>query len=92
MRCSAPVNVLVGLETLKAGCGWSDAELHDAFTFNVQVRYAVGYENLGDGEFDLRTVYNFRHRLSDPTSRPPARTCSTKPLPRSLTNKCAPSR
>ena len=28
------------------------AELHDAFTFNVQVRYAVGYENLGDGEFE----------------------------------------
>jgi hypothetical protein len=64
-RPNVPVNVLVGLETLKAGCGWSDAELHDAFTFNVQVRYAVGYENLGDGEFDLRTVYNFRGRVSD---------------------------
>jgi len=64
-RPNVPVNVLVGLETLKAGCGWSDAELHDAFTFNVQVRYAVGYENLGDGEFDLRTVYNFRRRVSD---------------------------
>jgi Transposase DDE domain/Transposase domain (DUF772) len=63
-RPNVPINVLVGLEALKAGCGWSDAELHDAFTFNVQVRYAVGYENLGDGEFDLRTVYNFRHRLS----------------------------
>jgi hypothetical protein len=64
-RPNVPINVLVGLETLKAGCGWSDAELHGAFTFNVQVRYAVGYENLGDGEFDLRTVYNFRGRVSD---------------------------
>ena len=64
-RPNVPINVLVGLETLKAGGGWSDAELHDAFTFNVQVRYAVGYENLGDGEFDLRTVYNFRRRVSD---------------------------
>ena len=63
-RPNVPINVLVGLEALKAGYGWSDAELHDAFTFNVQVRYAVGYENLGDGEFDLRTVYHFRHRLS----------------------------
>ena len=63
-RPNVPINVLVGLEALKAGFGWSDAELHDAFTFNVQVRYAVGYENLGDGEFELRTVYNFRHRLS----------------------------
>ena len=64
-RPNVPINVLIGLETLKAGGGWSDAELHDAFTFNVQVRYAVGYENLGDGEFDLRTVYNFRRRVSD---------------------------
>ncbi len=64
-RPNIPVNVLVGLETLKAGFDWSDAELIDAFTFNLQVRYALGYENLGDGEFDLRTVYNFRHRLSE---------------------------
>jgi hypothetical protein len=63
-RPNVPVNVLVGLEALKAGFDWSDAEMHDAFTFNVQVRYALGYENLGDGEFDLRTVYNFRQRLS----------------------------
>ena len=63
-RPNVPLNVLVGLEALKAGFGWSDAELHDAFTFKVQVRYAVGYENLGDGEFELRTMYNFRHRLS----------------------------
>lgn len=63
-RPNIPVNVLVGLETLKAGKGWSDEELHDAFAFDVQVRYALGYDNLGQGEFDLRTVYNFRHRLN----------------------------
>jgi hypothetical protein len=63
-RPNIPVNVLVGLETLKAGNNWSDEEMHDAFSFDLQVRYALGYENLGDGEFDLRTVYNFRHRLS----------------------------
>ena len=63
-RPNIPVNVLVGLETLKAGFDWSDAEMIDAFTFNLQVRYALGYENLGAGEFDLRTVYHFRHRLS----------------------------
>lgn len=64
-RPNIPVNVLVGLETLKAGNGWSDEDMHDAFSFDVQVRYALGYENLGEGEFDLRTVYNFRQRLSD---------------------------
>ena len=46
-RPNVPINVLVSLETLKAGCGWSNAELHDAFTFNVQVRYAVGYGETG---------------------------------------------
>jgi hypothetical protein len=64
-RPNIPVNVLVGLETLKAGQGWSDEEMHDEFSFGLQVRYALGYENLGDGEFDLRTLYNFRHRLND---------------------------
>ncbi len=64
-RPNVPVNVLLGLETLKAGLGWSDAEMYDEFVFNLQVRYALGYDRLSDGEFDLRTVYNFRRRLSD---------------------------
>jgi hypothetical protein len=46
-RPNTPVNVLVGLELLKAGFGWSDEELYDAFSFNVQVRYALGYQDLG---------------------------------------------
>jgi hypothetical protein len=29
------------------------------------VRYALGLDNLGAGEFDLRTLYNFRQRLSE---------------------------
>jgi hypothetical protein len=60
---NVPVNVLVGLEALKAGFGWSDQELEDAFIFDVQVRYALGYQQLGDGEFDVRTIYNFRKRV-----------------------------
>jgi hypothetical protein len=63
-RPNIPVNVLVGLETLKAGFGWSDEELYDHYVFDLQVRYAVGYRDLQDGEFDLRTLYNFRQRLS----------------------------
>jgi len=62
-RPNVPVNVLVGLETLKAGFGWSDEEMHDAFLFDVQVRYALGYHQLGEGDFDVRTVYNFRNRI-----------------------------
>lgn len=63
-RPNVPVNVLVGMEALKAGFGWSDEELYDHFLFDVQMRYALGYHNLNDGEFELRTLYNFRRRLS----------------------------
>ncbi|NDJ79308.1 MAG: transposase, partial [Chloroflexi bacterium] len=63
-RPNIPVNVLVGLEALKAGFGWSDAELEAQMAFNIQVRYAVGYRDLTVGHFELRTVYNFRQRLA----------------------------
>ena len=63
-RPNIPVNVLVALDVLKAGFGWSDEELYDHFTFDVQVRYALGYHNLEEGDFDIRTLYNFRRRLS----------------------------
>jgi hypothetical protein len=60
-----PVNVLVGLEAIKAGFGWSDEELYEAFLYNLQVRFALGYDRLGDGEFEIRSLYNFRRRLSE---------------------------
>lgn len=63
-RPNIPVNVLVGLEALKAGFNWSDEELYDAFCFDLQIRFALGYRTLGEGDFTLRTLYNFRHRLS----------------------------
>src|SRR4030042_4520000 len=63
-RPNTPVNVLLGLETLKAGFGWSDEETYDHFNFDLQVRYALGYHSLKEGWFELRTLYNFRRRLS----------------------------
>lgn len=63
-RPNIPVNVLVGLEYLKAGFGWSDEEMYEAFLYNLQVRYALGYDEFGKGHFDLRTLYYFRERLS----------------------------
>ena len=63
-RPNTPINVLLGLETLKAGYGWSDEELYDHFNFDLQVRYALGYHGLHEGHFELRTLYNFRQRLS----------------------------
>ena len=64
-RPNVAVNVLVGLEAMKSGFGWSDEELYEAFLYNLQVRYALGYDRLGEGEFDLRTLYYFRQRLSE---------------------------
>lgn len=63
-RPNIPVNVMVGLEVLKAGFGWSDAELYENYCFNLQVRYSLGYDRLGDGDFAIRTLYYFRERLS----------------------------
>jgi hypothetical protein len=63
-RPNIPVNVLFGLETLKSGFGWTDEELYDAFCYHLQVRYALGYRELSQGHFELRTLYNFRRRLS----------------------------
>ncbi len=64
-RPNVPINRLVGFEVLKAGFGWSDEETYEASLFNIQVRYALGMYDLGDEPFDLRTVYNFRQRLSE---------------------------
>jgi hypothetical protein len=63
-RPNVPVNVLVGLEYLKAGMGWTDEEMYDQSCFDVQVRYALSYRQLGEGYFSMRTLYYFRERLS----------------------------
>jgi hypothetical protein len=63
-RPNTPVNVLVSLEILKSGFGWSDEELYDHFCYDVQVRYALGYRDLSEGHFELRTLYNFRQRVT----------------------------
>jgi hypothetical protein len=64
-RPNVLAKVLVGLDMIKAQYGWSDEELYDRFTFDVQVRYALGYHSLKEGDFDLRSLYCFRHRLAE---------------------------
>lgn len=63
-RPNTPINLLMGAEILKAGYGWSDDELYDAIQFNLQVRYALGLRDMTTVPFELRTVYNFRQRVS----------------------------
>jgi hypothetical protein len=64
-RPNVAVNVLVGLEIIKGLRGWSDEEVYEHFVLDVQVRYALCCDNFGEGDFDLRTVYNFRRALSE---------------------------
>ena len=68
-RPNVPVNRLVSLEFLKAGHGWSDEEMFDALRFDLQVRYSLGLWDLGGADFELRTVYNFRQRLTEHMQR-----------------------
>jgi hypothetical protein len=64
-RPNVPVNILISLETLKAGRGWTDEEMFDAFYFDIQVRFALGLYNLGEHHFEPRTLYYFRARLTE---------------------------
>jgi hypothetical protein len=63
-RPNEPVNVFVALDILKHWRGWSDEELYEHFLFDLQVRYAVGCDRLDESNFDLRTLYYFRQRVS----------------------------
>jgi hypothetical protein len=63
-RPNAPINELVSLEFLKDGNGWTDEEMYDNYLFDLQTRHALGLDQLGEEHLELRTVYNFRQRLS----------------------------
>jgi hypothetical protein len=64
-RPNVPVNVLVCLEILKSGFGWSDEELHEQAKYNLQIRLALGLHNLKEEIFTERTIYNFRRRVRE---------------------------
>jgi hypothetical protein len=63
-RPNAPINEIIGLEIIKAGQGWTDEEMWHHYMFDLQTRYALGLEQIGEVHFELRTVYNLRQRLS----------------------------
>ena len=43
---------------------WQSYRNYDHFSFDLQVRYALGIWDLNESDFDLRTLYYFRERLS----------------------------
>jgi hypothetical protein len=38
--------------------------MHQHYLFDLQTRHALGLDQLGEAHFELRTLYNFRERLS----------------------------
>lgn len=64
-RPNVPVNVLVSLEILKYGNGWTDEEMYMNYLLDLKVRMALGYESVRDGYFGIRTIYNFRDALNE---------------------------
>ena len=64
-RPNAPVNVFVGAEILKAGFGWTDLQLADRMAFDLQVRHALGLDDLAMEVPELRTLYNWRRRVRE---------------------------
>jgi hypothetical protein len=58
-RPNVPVNVLVALEILKSGFGWSDEELYEQAKYNLQVRLALGLHNLKEEIFTVQGSKDF---------------------------------
>lgn len=63
-RPNVPVNILVGFEALKSGFGLTDEQLYRHFLFDLEYRYALGLQDIDEGAFELRTLYNFRSAVT----------------------------
>ena len=61
---NAPVNVLVCMQQIKEGQGWSDRQLEEAVLFNLAVRKALGLLNIDDASPVMSTYYEFRAKVN----------------------------
>jgi len=62
-RPNASIRVLVAMNILKEGHGWSDDQLFEQARFNVLVMNALGLSNLDDEVPTESTYYLFRQKL-----------------------------
>ncbi len=62
-RPNAPIRVLVAMNILKEGHGWSDEQLFEQCRFNLLVMNALGLTNLDDDILVESTYYLFRKKL-----------------------------
>jgi hypothetical protein len=63
-RPNAPINVLVSLELLKHLFNYSDLQLLEQYQFNVLFRASLGIRDFNSPPIAIRTIYNFRARLT----------------------------
>jgi hypothetical protein len=67
-KYSAPnvaVNVLVGAILLQYKYNWTEKELIEHLSFDVQTRIALGLSNFDVEAFSIRSLYNFKKRLAE---------------------------
>jgi len=62
-RSNAPVRILLSMMSIKAGFGWSDAQLFEQAHFNLTVMKALGFENLSDKVPAPSTYYSFKQMV-----------------------------
>ena len=62
-RPNAPVNIMLGLLTLKELNQWTDAPLLAAFYFDYRVQYALGISDFDKERICINSTGNFRSRL-----------------------------
>lgn len=62
-RPNAPIRLLVAMNILKEGHGWSDEQLYEQSRFNLLVMSALGLSNLDDEIPTESTYYLFRQKL-----------------------------
>lgn len=62
-RPNVPVNILLSFEIIKNMKDYSDVDLLDQFTYNLQIIHAMGGQDAGDISFAPSTLYEFRGRV-----------------------------
>ncbi|MGC8604971.1 MAG: transposase [Desulfomonilaceae bacterium] len=62
-RPNIPVNILLSFEIIKNLKDYTDADLLDQITYNLQIIHAIGGQDAGDVSFSPSTLYEFRNRV-----------------------------
>lgn len=62
---NVPVNILVSAILLQQKYNWTEKELIEHLSFDVQTRIALGLPNFDAEAFSIKSYYNFKNRLAN---------------------------